>query len=101
MFHSHSSIRTQFENSVRNQCKSGFTKLEDALGLFNRAVEIRPLPSIVAFNNLLGAIAKMKHHHIVLSLYNKVMNAMGISPDAATLNILINCFCGLHWLVPS
>ncbi|KAF8401850.1 hypothetical protein HHK36_012797 [Tetracentron sinense] len=44
IFHSHSSIRTQFENSVKNQCKSGFTKLEDALGLFNRAVEMRPLP---------------------------------------------------------
>ncbi|KAF8401826.1 hypothetical protein HHK36_012772 [Tetracentron sinense] len=94
MFHSQSYVRTQFENSVRNQCKpAGFSKLEDALGLFNRAVEMRPFPSISAFNQLLGEIAKMKHYHNVFSLY-KVMNLIEISPDVATLSILINCFKG-------
>jgi len=48
----------------------------------------------VDFNQLLGAIAKMKRHSTVISLI-KEMEMSGIAPNACTLRVLTNCFCHL------
>ena len=56
---------------------------------------MRPLPSVVRFNHLLGQISKTKHKSVVISLFNQ-MGLLGIMPDFFTLNILINCFCHLN-----
>ena len=68
--------------------------LEDALDSFQRMLRTRPLPSVVAFNQLLGKLVKTKHYSVVISLY-KQMGMQGIVPDHYTLSIVMNCFCHL------
>jgi len=67
-------------------------KLDDAIGLFGDMVKSRPLPSIVEFNKLLSAVAKMKKFDLVISLGEQMQN-LGISHNLYTYNIFINCFC--------
>ncbi|XP_059460258.1 pentatricopeptide repeat-containing protein At1g12300, mitochondrial-like [Corylus avellana] len=87
---------SQFLKSVRDRCRSrSFRNLDDALGLFDRMLHMHPLPSIVDFTQLLGAIARMKHHSTVVTLI-KEMELSGIAPDARTLGVLTNCFCHLN-----
>jgi len=77
----------QFLQSVRDRCRSGsLSNLDVALPLFHRMLRTNPLPSIVDFNHLLGAIARMKHHSTVISLI-KEMEMSGIAPDACTLRV--------------
>jgi hypothetical protein len=86
----------QFLKSVRDRCKSrSFRNLDDALAVFDRMLHMHPLPSIVDFNQLLGAIARMKHHSTVISLI-KEMELSRFTPDACTLRVLTNCFCHLN-----
>jgi len=74
--------------------RNGLTelKLDDAVALFGEMVKSRPLPSIVEFNKLLSAIAKMNKFDLVISLGERMHN-LGISYDLYSYNILINCFC--------
>jgi pentatricopeptide repeat protein len=86
----------QFLKSVRDRCKSrSFRNLDDALGVFDRMLHMHPLPSIVDFNRLLTAIARMKHHSTMISLI-KEMELLGIAPNVYILGVLINCFCHLN-----
>jgi len=83
-------------NSVRDHSKSGtFKNLDHALGLFDTMLHMHPLPSIVDFTQLLGAIARMKHYSVVITLIQR-MESFGISPDVYTLNVLVNCYCHLN-----
>jgi pentatricopeptide repeat protein len=86
----------QFLKSVRDRFRSrSFRNLDDALGLFDRMLHMHPLPSVVDFNHLLTAIARMKHHSTVITLIKEI-ELLGITPDVYTLGILINCFCHLN-----
>ena len=86
----------QFLQSVRDQCKArAFRNLDHALHLFDTMLHMRPLPSIMDFTQLLGAIARMKYYSEVITLI-KQMESLGISPDDYTLSTLINCFCHLN-----
>ncbi|CAA7034180.1 unnamed protein product [Microthlaspi erraticum] len=79
----------------REKIRGGFLngiKLDDAIGLFSEMVKSRPLPSIIDFNKLLSAIAKMKKYDVVISLGEQMQN-LRIANDLYTYNILINCFC--------
>uniref|UniRef100_A0A2N9EWU3 ABC transporter family G domain-containing protein n=1 Tax=Fagus sylvatica TaxID=28930 RepID=A0A2N9EWU3_FAGSY len=82
--------------SVRDVCKArAFKNLDHALDLFDKMLHLRPLPSIVDFNQLLGAIARMNHYSVVITLIRE-MESLGIAPDVPTMNVLINCFCHLN-----
>ncbi|XP_059460260.1 putative pentatricopeptide repeat-containing protein At1g12700, mitochondrial [Corylus avellana] len=86
----------QFLKSVRERCRSrSIRNLDDALVLFDRMLHMHPFPSIVDFNQLLGAIARMKHHSTVITLI-KEMELSGIAPNVFVLSVLINCFCHLN-----
>jgi hypothetical protein len=75
----------QFLQSVRDRYRSrSLSNLDDALPLFHRMLHMYPLPSLVDFNQLLGAIARTKHHSTVISLI-KGMEMSGIAPDVCTL----------------
>ena len=50
--------------SVRN--------VDDALNTFDKMLHMRPLPSIVEFNHMLGAIARMKHYPVVITLFKQM-----------------------------
>ena len=86
----------QLLKSVRDHCKSGtFKNLDHALDLFDKMLHMHPLPSIVDFTQLLGAIARMKHYSVVITLIRN-MGSFGITPNVYTLNVLINCYCHLN-----
>ena len=60
--------------SVRDECKSRSLKNVDcALDLFDRMLHLHPLPSIDDFNHMLGAIARMKHYSVVVTLTNGII----------------------------
>ena len=88
--------RNQLLKSKRDCCKSRtFKNLDHALGLFDTMLHMHPLPSIFDFTQLLGAIARMKHYSIVITLIRD-MASFGITPNVYTLNVLINCYCHLN-----
>ncbi|KAI8566382.1 hypothetical protein RHMOL_Rhmol02G0036300 [Rhododendron molle] len=89
--------RTQIQELLSEKSKLGFAKLDDALSVFHRMAQIRHGFSVINFNQLLTAIAKMKHYSTVISLYkDKEICAVRIPVDDRTLNILVNCFCRLN-----
>ncbi|RYR69044.1 hypothetical protein Ahy_A03g015570 isoform A [Arachis hypogaea] len=57
-------------------------------------LSMRRTPPIIQFNKILGSLAKMKHFHAAISLFQQ-LQATGIAPNIVTLNILINCCCGM------
>ena len=66
---------------VRVECKSrSFRNLDHALDLFDKILHLSPFPSIVDFTLFLGAIARMKHYLIVITLIGQ-MEALGIAPN--------------------
>ena len=84
--------QNQLLKSMKDQCKCGsFRNVDDALDMFDKMLHMCPLPYIVDFNRILGAITRMKHYPLVITLF-KQMGSSGIAPSLPTLNILINCF---------
>ncbi|KAF7150920.1 hypothetical protein RHSIM_Rhsim02G0051700 [Rhododendron simsii] len=56
---------TQIRNLVFEKHKLGFDELNHALSLFHRMVETRSRLSVIHFNQLLSAVAKMKQYSTV------------------------------------
>ncbi|KAL2924688.1 hypothetical protein RDABS01_019454 [Bienertia sinuspersici] len=86
-----------FLESLREQCKLGFTNTDHAFSLFNDVIFLRPLPNIIDFNQLLSAMCKIKPFppfSIVISLYRQLL-LLGIRPDNFSLTIMANCYCRL------
>ena len=83
---------TQFFNLVKDRCKSQNLKLDDALDWFDRMLLMKPLTPIDVFSHILGAVAKIKHHSTVVSLYFKMVS-IGIAPNIFSMSILLNCYC--------
>ncbi|XVF37959.1 hypothetical protein REPUB_Repub20aG0056300 [Reevesia pubescens] len=83
------------ENLIIAKCKSGSLKPDEALGFFNFMILVRPLPSIWAFNHLLGTLSKMKHYSTVVFMCKQLMGYKDIQADITTMTTLINCLCYL------
>ncbi|KAF5201684.1 Pentatricopeptide repeat-containing protein, partial [Thalictrum thalictroides] len=83
---------SSMDRFVRDRCKSGNLGFNEALDLFDRLFQIRPLPSIYPFNQLLGVLVKIKHYHWVFYL-SRLMLLAGIQPDIVNLSTLINSYC--------
>nr|XP_027076764.1 putative pentatricopeptide repeat-containing protein At1g12700, mitochondrial [Coffea arabica]XP_027076765.1 putative pentatricopeptide repeat-containing protein At1g12700, mitochondrial [Coffea arabica]XP_027076766.1 putative pentatricopeptide repeat-containing protein At1g12700, mitochondrial [Coffea arabica]XP_027076767.1 putative pentatricopeptide repeat-containing protein At1g12700, mitochondrial [Coffea arabica]XP_027076768.1 putative pentatricopeptide repeat-containing protein At1g127 len=91
-FKSSSEKALKFQPELRNDINN-VNSLDDALSLFERMVRMRPLPSVIQFNQLLTCIVKMKNHYSsVISLFRD-MSAKGIPIDDYTLTLVINCYC--------
>ncbi|MFQ6641202.1 hypothetical protein Gotur_014992, partial [Gossypium turneri] len=77
----------------RGKGKKGyrFDSVDHALILFNKMIDKYRKPSIVEFTKLLGAIVRMKHYAIVVSMCSQ-MELLGVSHDVYSMSILINCF---------
>uniref|UniRef100_A0A2P2JAX8 Pentatricopeptide repeat-containing protein n=1 Tax=Rhizophora mucronata TaxID=61149 RepID=A0A2P2JAX8_RHIMU len=88
---SHISRGEERRVSVRENCSN----LDDALTLFNKMVQTRPLPFIGNFNKLLRDIVRMKHYATVVSLI-KQLECLGLAHNMYSLSFLINCFCRLN-----
>ncbi|KAF5962186.1 hypothetical protein HYC85_003395 [Camellia sinensis] len=79
---------SQLRKLLSQKSKLGFDKLDDALSLFHRMVQMQPLPPVIHFNQLLSGIAKMKHYSSVISLFKEI-RLLGITVDFYTVNIVI------------
>ncbi|TQD90872.1 hypothetical protein C1H46_023551 [Malus baccata] len=66
--------------------------------MFDEMLQMRPLPSVVRFNQIMGQVAKLKPYSAVVALYNR-MSMSGIRPDVYSLTIIINCLCRLNTLI--
>ncbi|OMO59749.1 hypothetical protein COLO4_34076 [Corchorus olitorius] len=86
---------THLEKLVIEKCKSRSLKLDEALGFFDSMISLSPLPSIWAFNHLLGALAKMKHYSAVVSMCKQIMGCEEMHPDISTMTTWMNCYCNL------
>ena len=58
--------------------KDGFERF--ILFLFDTMLHMHPFPSLVDFNQFLGAIARMKHYYVVINL-DRDMESLGIAPN--------------------
>ncbi|KAL6200571.1 hypothetical protein ACLB2K_030352 [Fragaria x ananassa] len=65
------------------------SSVEQTLNMFNEMLHMRP---VACFSQLLAQIARLERYDVVIPLF-KQMGAMGIAPDASTLNIVTNCYC--------
>ncbi|KAG4179787.1 hypothetical protein ERO13_A10G126625v2 [Gossypium hirsutum] len=86
---------TYLENLVIHKCKSRSLELDEALGFFNSMISMRPLPSVSAFNYLLGAVSKMEQCAFVVSMCKQIMGCSDFQPNIFTMNIWILCLCNL------
>ncbi|KAK1386176.1 hypothetical protein POM88_023911 [Heracleum sosnowskyi] len=72
----------------------GFDNLDDALVLFNKMLQMKPLPNVIDFTQLLAALVKTRDYSVALSLFRR-MCALSIPVDVFTFSIVINCCCHL------
>ena len=71
--------------AIEYQYKSrSFRNVDHALEMFDKMLHMRPLPSIVNFNHVLGGIAGMKHYSVVISQIKRIESS-GIFPDVLQL----------------
>ncbi|KAK8617493.1 hypothetical protein V6N13_080407 [Hibiscus sabdariffa] len=86
---------THLEILVINKCKARSLELDEALGFFNSLISMRPFPSIVSFNHLLGAVSKMKHYALVASMCKQMIGCSEFQPDVVAMTIWLRCLCNL------
>ncbi|GKA00782.1 tetratricopeptide-like helical domain-containing protein [Tanacetum coccineum] len=85
-------------SNVDGHTQSKFQKvanLDDALNLFDKMSQRRPLPSVVEFTQLLQSVTKMKHFSHSLDMF-KQMCALRVPVNDYTMNIVIKCCCHLY-----
>uniref|UniRef100_A0A803KNH4 Uncharacterized protein n=1 Tax=Chenopodium quinoa TaxID=63459 RepID=A0A803KNH4_CHEQI len=94
---SSSQDRQLFLSSVTEQSELGFSDLKSPLFLYNQMINLRPLPSVVYFNQLFTAIVKLKRlnpHSTIISLFRQ-LELYGIKPNMHSVGILAYCYCHL------
>ncbi|XLS94553.1 hypothetical protein HN51_070561 [Arachis hypogaea] len=90
----HSALRFSFPSTSSLHSHSQPQSLDEAVDSFTRILSMRRPPSIIQFTKILGSLAKTNHFPTAISLFQQ-LQARGIAPDLFTLNILINCCCGM------
>ncbi|KAF3456621.1 hypothetical protein FNV43_RR01275 [Rhamnella rubrinervis] len=86
---------THSVNLIEKRCKSGTLELDEALGFFHSLIHIRPMPSVRAFNHLIGALSKLNHYSTVVSMFREMMNCVDFHPDNSMMTIAMKCYCRL------
>ncbi|KAL4347822.1 hypothetical protein GQ457_17G004560 [Hibiscus cannabinus] len=59
-------------------------------------ISMRPFPSILAFNHLLGAVSKMKHYAVVVSMCKQMVGCSEFQPDVVAMTIWLRYLCNLR-----
>ena len=83
----------RLEELIHKRCRSGNLSLDEALGYFDSLIRSRPLPSIWAFNHLLGTLSKKNKCYTVVSIYKDMMGCLDLRPDVCTFTTVIKCLC--------
>uniref|UniRef100_A0A803KN83 Pentatricopeptide repeat-containing protein n=1 Tax=Chenopodium quinoa TaxID=63459 RepID=A0A803KN83_CHEQI len=83
-----------------NNAKLGFSDLKLPQSLFNQLTSLRPLPSVIVFNQLFTAISKLKwlHPHSTIISLSRRLDLLGLPPDNYSLTILANSYCHLGFI---
>lgn len=76
-----------FEKATKN--------LNNALNLFDKMTQTRPLPSVLNFTMLLDIVTNMKHIFFSIHLFEKML-ALVIPFNEETINIVIKCYSQLN-----
>ncbi|KAK9692062.1 hypothetical protein RND81_09G238700 [Saponaria officinalis] len=86
-----------FIQSVRQQCKLGFSGVDIPVSIFHQLNCFRPRPSIVVFNQLFTAMCKIRPHPplstVITFCYQ--LELSGLRPDRHSVGILANCYSRL------
>ncbi|RYR57118.1 hypothetical protein Ahy_A05g022850 [Arachis hypogaea] len=93
----HSALRLCFPSTSSLHSHSQPQSLDEAVDSFTRMLSMPRPPSIIQFTKILGSLAKTNHFPTAISLFQQ-LQARGIAPNLFTLNILINCCCGMGWI---
>jgi len=85
----------QFEALVQSRCKSRDFTVVEALRLFDTFSDMRPMPSVRSFNQLIGSISKINEFSIVVSMYLHLVSFRGsdFEPDICALTVVTECLC--------
>ncbi|GFQ01129.1 pentatricopeptide repeat-containing protein at1g62670 mitochondrial [Phtheirospermum japonicum] len=67
--------------------------LNDALRLYDNMSRMRPLPSVIQFNQLLSRVVNLKEYSAAIHLFEDISCNLGVSVDEYTMNIAINSYC--------
>ncbi|KAF3456622.1 hypothetical protein FNV43_RR01276 [Rhamnella rubrinervis] len=86
---------THLVNLIEKRCKSGTLELDEALGFFHSLIHTRPMPSVRAFNHLVGALSKSNRYSTVVSMFREMMNCVDFHPDLSMMTIAMKCYCRL------
>ena len=87
----------QIEDLVKRRCQFGNLDIEDARHLFDKMLGANPKPSFLLLDLLPTRILRMKntsHYPTILSLYNNMNWAAGVSPHVSTS--MVSSSTGLH-----
>ena len=100
LFRSYSALgvtnSTHLVNLIQKRCNSGTLNLDEALGFFHSLIHTRPMPSVWAFNQLIGELSKMNDYSTVIYMFREMMRSVDFCPDVWTMNIVIKCYCRLN-----
>ncbi|KAI3517102.1 hypothetical protein L1887_16310 [Cichorium endivia] len=73
--------------------------LGDALLVFDKMLERRPLPAIENFTKLLSSVVRLKQYSTAISMIHR-LRLLGpnplVKPDIYAFHVAINCFCHSH-----
>ena len=102
-FHFRAAFYSNSTDSARNiigcsnkySCLPSNIALGNALSVFDKMLQRRPLPSVENFNRLLSALVKSKHYSTAISMIHRLgllgLNPL-VKPDMYAFHIAINCF---------
>ncbi|XP_074286107.1 uncharacterized protein LOC141611471 isoform X1 [Silene latifolia] len=86
-----------FLDSVREQCRSGFSSIDVPVSIFHQLNSLCPRPSIIVFTKLFTAMSKIQPNppfSTVITLSNH-LELSGLRPDSHSIGILAKCYCSL------
>ena len=87
------SSTAEFEKLVQTRCKSRDLSIGEALRLFNDMSDMRPMPSVRSFNQLIDSMSKMNQFSTMVSMYSHLVRFRwsDFEPNICTLNIVAKC----------
>ncbi|KAH9603633.1 hypothetical protein KSS87_012448 [Heliosperma pusillum] len=86
-----------FLDSVREQCRLGFNRIDVPVSIFHQLNSLRPRPSIIVFNQLFTSMSKIKPNppfSTVITLFNQ-LEFSGLRPNMHSIGVLAKCYCSL------
>ncbi|KAK1349818.1 Pentatricopeptide repeat-containing protein [Heracleum sosnowskyi] len=82
----------QLQQLLYDKSKIGFDNLDDALFVFHKMLNMKPLLSVMKFNQLLVALVRMQKYSVAVSMFRE-LRVLCIPVNIVTFNTIIKCCC--------